>query len=69
MKQPDLSLKDNAVKSAGKTVFEALQMKHPEQTKPHPDSFILCKDLPTFNGISLLSLVSMFFDVALSLRS
>ena len=38
-------------KDAGKTVLEALQMKHPEQTEPHPDAFILCEDLPTFNDV------------------
>ena len=36
---------EDAVKPAGKTVLEALQMKHPEQTEPHPDAFILCEDL------------------------
>ena len=42
---------EDAVKPAGKTVLEALQMKHPEQTEPHPDAFILCEDLTTFNDV------------------
>ena len=44
---------EDVVKPAGKTVLvnEALQMKHPEQTEPHPDAFIPCEDLPTFNDV------------------
>ena len=42
---------EDAVKPAGKTVLEALQMKHLEQIESHPDAFILCEDLPTTNDV------------------
>ena len=30
----------------GKTIFEGLQDKHPEQAEAHPDAFEQCDELP-----------------------
>ena len=31
----------------GRTVMDILQSKHPDQSEPHPDAFVVCDALPT----------------------
>ena len=44
---------EDAVKPAGKTVLEVLQLKHPEQAEPHPDAFVECEELPTMLEVTI----------------
>jgi hypothetical protein len=44
---------EDAIKPAGKTVLEVLQMKHPNQAEPHADAFIDCDVLPVLVDVTV----------------
>ena len=44
---------EDAIKPAGKTVIEVLQMKHPNQAEPHADAFIDCDVLSVLVDVTV----------------